>query len=78
MTSQNGTESPAATPMQSAVDKSAEAGSYLSFVFDWTLSTLYYSSGEAQVIYCMENGHCLNADSQHCIAFSVHLSLINT
>ena len=34
-------------PKRTAVDKTAEANSCLTLVLDWTLSTLYYSSGDA-------------------------------
>ena len=47
MTRQDGTESPAAMLQLTAADKPAEAKGYLTLVFHWTVSMLYYSSGEA-------------------------------
>lgn len=50
MTSQNGTDFHAATPKHAAVDRTAEAKGYLALAFNWTISTLYYSSGVAAAV----------------------------
>ncbi|KAL3160654.1 hypothetical protein ABBQ32_010573 [Trebouxia sp. C0010 RCD-2024] len=50
MTGQNGTDFRTATLEHAAVGRAAEAKGFLAFVFHWTISTLYYSSGEYVVV----------------------------
>lgn len=77
MTSQNGTDFHAATPKHAAVDRTAEAKGYLALAFNWTISTLYYSSGEYVVIMHLSQKHGMNTQHSSTVRLTSHMPVGN-